>query len=106
MPKTLFLAALLAAALSGTASARDRLPDVRVSYADLDLASAAGVATLDRRLARAAEAACPSRDGVREMTRLRTIALCRAAKAAEVAPLRAAAIARAAPAEVMAVAVR
>src|SRR5262245_25103327 len=90
MLKTIFRALALAGAVlaSVPALAQDRLPEVRVYYGDLDLSDPAAVRALDRRLNRAVKAACPSDDGVREMSQLRVIALCRAAKHAEIAPLR------------------
>lgn len=52
------LAALVVLALSAPALARDEPVSVAVSYADLDLGTAAGVAQLDRRVRRAAAAIC------------------------------------------------
>jgi UrcA family protein len=94
MLKTLFQAALLAAIVFGPVTAAEHRPDVRVSYADLDLSKTEGIKALDRRLVRAVEAACPSRDGATEMMQLRAIRVCHIAKREEIAPLRAAAIAR------------
>lgn len=102
MLKKYLQAAALAAAVLASVPAMaqaDDLPDVRVYYGDLDLTDAAAVKTLDRRLAHAVKAACPSDNGVREMSQLRTIALCRTAKQAEIAPLRQAALAAAAGGE-------
>lgn len=93
MWKIALQAALMAATVPAPVMAEQVKPDVEVYYGDLDLARPADVVTLDRRLARAVKAACPSDDGVREMSRLRTIALCRAAKRAEVAPQRETALA-------------
>lgn len=97
MLKNILQAAALAAAVlaSVPALADERQADVRVYYGDLDLSDAAAVRTFDRRLVHAVKAACPSDNGVREIARLRTIALCRAAKQAEIAPLRQTALAAA-----------
>jgi UrcA family protein len=98
MLKNIFRAAALAAAVLASipALADERLPDVRVYYGDLDLSQPADVQTLDHRLAHAVKAACPSDSGVRELSQLRTITLCRADKRAEIAPLRQTALASAA----------
>lgn len=97
MLKTIFQAAALAAAVlaSVPAMAEEKLPDVRVYYGDLDLSDPAGVQVFDRRLNMAVKAACPSDQGVREMTQLRAIAKCRSAKQAELEPTRHAALAAA-----------
>jgi UrcA family protein len=91
-------AAVLAStpALAGDELPGDRMPDVRVYYGDLDLSDPAGVARLDRRLAHAVVAACPSDNGVHELSLDRDIALCRAQKRAEIVPLRQTALASAA----------
>lgn len=93
MPKMLFVASLAAFVSHGPGTAQQPLPEIVVSYADLDLASPKGVATLDRRIAQAVKDACPSRGGVRELWRLREIAQCRDAQAANVAPIRKAVLA-------------
>jgi UrcA family protein len=98
MLKTILQAAALAAAVLASVPAlaqEGRMPDVRVYYGDLDLSDPVDVSTLDHRLLRAVKAVCPSDNGVREMSRLHTIALCRAAKDAEIAPLRQSALAAA-----------
>lgn len=97
LKKILQAAALAAAVLASVpAAAAEELPaQVRVYYGDLDLSKQAGVETLDRRLTRAVEAVCPSDNGVVELARKRTIALCRTAKQAEIAPLRQSALAAA-----------
>lgn len=98
MLKNVLRAAALAAAVLASVpalAAEQRTPDVRVYYGDLDLSDPADVARLDGRLARAVNAVCPSANGVRELSRLRTIGLCRSAKRAEVAPLRERALAAA-----------
>lgn len=88
-------AALLAAGQSNIVSAQDRLPDIRVTYGDLDLTTEDGVDTLDRRLNHAVEQACPSSAGIADMSRLRGINECRATKRQEVAGLRGTALAQA-----------
>lgn len=95
MLKIALSAALLVAALPVPAFAQERLPDVRVYYGDLDLADPAAVRILDRRLARAAAAACPSDAGLSELSRRRVIADCRKAKRASVATQRQSALAAA-----------
>jgi UrcA family protein len=56
MHRLLLLAAALAAATPGAATPAERL--VRVAHADLDLATDAGVAALDRRIRAAANRLC------------------------------------------------
>lgn len=62
--KTILIGLAAAAFLSGTADARsivvtrDALPTARVSYADLNLASVAGRATLQGRIRSAADTVC------------------------------------------------
>jgi UrcA family protein len=92
-----FAAAFLTFALPLPALAHDRLPDVAVRTADLDLASPFGTNALDQRISEAASKACPSLDGIREVARIALVDQCRAAKIAEAQPLRTAAIARATP---------
>jgi UrcA family protein len=87
-------AAILAAALQ--APAADRQPDVRVSYADLDLSRPEDARLFDRRIEWAVRDACPSSHGVSGVARMRPILACRAAKRAEVEPLRQTALAAAA----------
>lgn len=58
MSKLLLAAALGLSALPATVSAQAYAPDIHVAYADLDLSSPAGVATLDRRIAKAAATLC------------------------------------------------
>src|SRR5262245_48736441 len=100
MLKTVFQAVAMAAAVlastAAMAAVEDKMPDVRVYYGDLDLSSPAAVATLDHRLAHAIDAACPSGNGVREMSELHAVAACHAEKRAEIAPLRQAVLASAA----------
>jgi UrcA family protein len=104
MIRTLALAAAVLASVP--AMAADRTADVRVYYGDLDLSNPAAIRTLDRRLGSAVNSVCPDDNGVGDLSRLRAIALCRAAKSAEVAPLRAAALASAANGRATAVAAR
>lgn len=98
LKKILQAAALAAAVLASVpALAAEQAPTrVRVYYGDLDLSDRVGIETLDRRLLRAVKAVCPSDNGVREMSQLRMISLCRAAKQAEIAPLRQSVLAAAA----------
>lgn len=95
MHKFLMAAALGVAGLPGLALAQDTLPDVAVSYADLDLSTSEGVATLDRRLNRAVQAACPSDKGVSDLALRREVMTCRAMKKQQVASLRSDALAQA-----------
>ena len=55
-PRLLLIPLTLAASFAAPATAAPR--SVAVSYADLDLSRPAGVAALDRRLSRAADAVC------------------------------------------------
>jgi UrcA family protein len=78
----LFLASVLTAGsiLAGTASpalAASPAAETRiVTYADLDLASAAGRAVLDRRIATAVRAVC-GRAAIQDLNALQQVALCR-----------------------------
>lgn len=92
--KTVALAAAVLASVPALAT-EERGADVRVRYGDLDLSNAADVRKLDRRLSYAVASVCPSDNGVREISQLRTISLCRTAKRAEIAPLRQSALAAA-----------
>jgi UrcA family protein len=95
--KTPLPAALAAAVVaSSPALAQEKLPDVRVCYGDLDLADPEAIRTVERRLNNAVKAVCPSDKGLREITQLRMIGSCLAAKCAEIAPLRATPLAAAA----------
>lgn len=98
LKKILQAAALAAAVLASVPgmAAEAVTPEVRVYYGDLDLSNQADIQTLDRRLARAVEAVCPSDNGVVELSLKRVIALCRTAKQAEIAPLRQSVLAAAA----------
>ncbi len=100
MSKITIQAALLLAAFTAPAFANPTLPaeqmaNVRVYYGDLDLSDPAAIQSFERRIANAVEAACPSDEGLRDVTRVREIAQCRTAKRAEIAPLRETALAAA-----------
>jgi UrcA family protein len=86
MTKTIAtLALLLAAAIPANAQAQQGHPaTVRVSTADLNLSSPAGVAALDRRIDRAIDTVCPaSQSG--DFTEKLAVKNCRNATAANVA---------------------
>jgi UrcA family protein len=91
MMKTLTIAAAAIAMCAATPAAADPLV---VRHADLDLASPAGRAALDRRIARAVEAACGSyfQTSTEEQW---DIAACRAGAFAHVRPIKDALVARA-----------
>ena len=99
MFKTMLLAMLAAGSVPApaiaTTTAQDRLPDVAVSYGDLNLATDAGIVALDRRIAMAAQAACNDASGLRDIARLREIRQCWADKRRIAMPFRDAALARA-----------
>jgi len=69
---------------------------IRVSYADLNLATAAGQVELDRRIARAVEAVCPTPD-LRVIRDVMAADACRATAQARVAEQRQVALATARP---------
>ena len=71
------LTLLAAVALSSTAALADA-PTMRVSYADLNLTSPAGVAALKARVARAATTVC-ALDGSRDVQSLMAERACRSA---------------------------
>jgi UrcA family protein len=79
------LALALAPAAAPAAARSAAAPSVHVSYADLNLASQAGVHALDRRLARAVRTVCAegSTDLGRQLAARHCIAATRAALAAE-----------------------
>jgi UrcA family protein len=93
MFKHSFAIALILATAPASAIAGDRgqPPTRAVFYGDLNLATAAGVRTLDRRLRFAIRQVCGPRDPITALTQHR----CRSAVQASVAPSRAAAIAAA-----------
>ena len=85
--------ALVAAAIAATPAAASQ-GDRRVSYADLDLASPAGVAALDQRLERAVRQVCGSPWPV-DLRGRRDIERCRAETRATVQARRSDALAQA-----------
>ena len=89
----LTLFATLALSLAPTSVSEDA--PVRVSYADLDLASTAGVATLDRRIANAIDVACPAW-AEKRLAEIEAIKACRAEVSARLATLRTRALGQAA----------
>lgn len=68
------LALLLSAATP--AMAQDAPASVHVGYSDINLASPAGVAELDRRIARAVTLACPDSKG-RQLIEVQAVHACR-----------------------------
>jgi len=93
MIKGIAVAASLLLASQGTVFAQQKLPDVTVSYSDLDLSKPADVAVFDRRLSWAIMSVCPDDRGVGARKAARA---CQLAKRAELAPLRARVLAAAA----------
>ncbi len=78
MMKTPLLLAFACVAVTSQANCQTLQPrTARVSYADLDLASAAGRATLERRVDAAADAVC-GRKGYVALAELRAAAACHA----------------------------
>lgn len=69
-------------------------PSVSVAYADLDLSSTAGRATLDRRIARAVDAVCPDTNAWRPAA-ADALRNCREAAFRQAETVRAKAVARA-----------
>jgi len=94
MNKLTLLIALAAASLSTPMIAAERTPNVTVGYADLQLASAAGQARLDRRISTAIDASCGVDPSERSLAAQRAATKCVVAKQAEVGPARWAALAR------------
>ena len=87
--KFLPIALALLAALPAPALAQEAQPSIRVSYADLNLASPAGVAKLDRRLAWAIHGVCAAQPrGADDLARQFDIQRCVRAKTAELAAQR------------------
>jgi UrcA family protein len=78
---------LTAALLAAPAVAQDA-PQMRVSYADLDLTTAAGAARLDRRIEAAADAMCRAGDGRDLVMNMKARACAKAAIASAEAPVR------------------
>lgn len=92
---------LLAVALSAPVAAQQTLPDVSVSYNDLNLADPEGVRTLDHRIASAIKRACVNEPHA-DLRTARAAAQCRRDKALEVSEQRARALAHAGSATVVA----
>lgn len=91
--KIVHFAIALLAASSVQAAAREpgreaAPPQVRVQYDDLNLRTAAGVETLDRRLARAVRAVCPDARGTIEVKRKAAARKCVSATSMRVAEVR------------------
>ena len=96
MFKLLIPAALLAASLSAPVSAQSATSQ-RVAYADLDLASPAGVRTLDARLKSAIAKACGDDFALHASAEAAEIRRCKAVLKSQVAASRAAVLATARP---------
>lgn len=94
MIKTLLPILFLASGLSAPVAAEPVQQAVRVSYADLNLQSAAGVQILDSRIAKAVDSVCVS-DNTDKLARVIEMRSCRDAKTAEVAVQRAEVLAKA-----------
>ena len=92
MLKLIATIALLATALPAVAHAQDVTRQIRVSYADLDLAHPAGVKALDRRLHAAVETVCADTSSDAGAI---AVLHCRKAALAQLATQRAAALAAA-----------
>ena len=93
LPALLFAAAALVTAVPAATFAREDVATERVPYGDLNLASPAGVETLDRRLDRAIKRICGH--DLRHLRVSRAIAECREKTRASILPQRSYAIARA-----------
>lgn len=91
---TLLLLAGLPAIASAQYAPAEAPRDVHVTYHDLDLHSAAGIAVLDRRLSRAVSRVCPDDASTDVASRL-AAARCRTAKRADIMAQREVALARA-----------
>ena len=83
---TLAIAAL--AMLPHNLSAQEAPEAVRVSHADLDLSTRAGVKLFDKRIAAAARAVCPDTNGIGEFARLVIARRCAAKAEKAVKPQR------------------
>lgn len=68
--KPIAFAIAVLATLPGASNAQELPRPVRVSHADLDLTTRAGVKKLDGRIAAAARALCPDTSGTYELARL------------------------------------
>ena len=93
MTKFAIFLAIAASALSTPTVAAERTADIRVAYADLQLASKAGRAALDRRITAAIGLSCGVDERVQNLHERRAVLRCIHAKQAEVAPARAAVLA-------------
>ena len=93
MTKFAIFLAIAASTISTPSFAAQRTADVRVAYADLQLASEAGRATLDRRINAAIDLSCGVDERVQNLHERRAVLRCIRAKQAEVAPVRAAVLA-------------
>jgi UrcA family protein len=78
----------LLAALPLQSQAHEVLPEVRVTYADLDLRTEAGVKKLDKRLVRAARAVCDDSFSMGDLGRKTAAWRCAEAKIRELRPQR------------------
>ena len=86
--KLITFAVVLLAAMPGCLSGQQPQPEIRVPYADLDLATRDGVAALDKRIAAAAKAVCPDADGFSELSRSALTQRCIARTVRRAAPRR------------------
>jgi UrcA family protein len=93
LPALIVAAAALVTAIPSATFARENVTTERVPYADLNLASRAGIETLDRRLERAVKRVCGG--DARHMGLHDEIAECREKARAGILPQREYAIARA-----------
>ena len=73
---TAIAAAVLMTAGAAQAQQVRETSTVRVSYADLDLSSAAGRTALERRVSHAVKRVCPDRPSPQELTKLRLYKAC------------------------------
>lgn len=85
--KPTMLAIAAFALLPGTLGAQETPRSVRVSHADLDLTTTAGIRTLDRRIDAAAKAVCPDASSTYDLARLAVARRC-AAQTADAAKLQ------------------
>jgi len=78
LAKTLVAVAVLALAspVAAQAPQANGVPQLAVSYADLDLTTPAGEAALDGRIQRAVHALCPADPGLSELSRHRIATGC------------------------------
>ncbi len=95
MLKILLPLALLATGLQASPLLAQSAPTARIAHGDLNLASAAGVKALDRRIARAIDQVCEPQAGYAAIYLDRAEDECRTVQQAQIQPRRDAAIARA-----------